>query len=61
MKGKLYFWGTGSYGELGTNDKCYLNKPEMVKSQKIFNAAEIRCYKNCSAIITGNFYQKAFL
>lgn len=55
MKGKAYFWGTGFYGELGSSSESYLSQPEMITTQKIFNAAQIKCYKNCSAIITGNY------
>ena len=55
--GRLFTWGTGPYGQLGTSpisDQRF--KPGSVESARIFKAKEVACGENFTAVCTTGGY-----
>ena len=54
--GKLYTWGTGIYGELGTNTECENQLPIQVESTNMFMIKQLICgYKFTCFCTAGGF------
>jgi len=52
VKGNLYTWGTGAYGELCHQNITMLDEPLLVKGPQFLLCQNVVCHKNITCILT---------